>query len=99
MTTEVLGIDVGGSSVKGGLVDVARGAVRGTLISAPTPRPCTPASLMPVPKVSMMTVPVQSRPLPKRISAMPAASASFSISTGRPSACAASDSPLAPIQL
>ena len=48
MTHEVLGIDVGGSSVKGGLVDVARGAVRGTLISAPTPRPCTPASLMPV---------------------------------------------------
>ena len=48
MTAEVLGIDVGGSSVKAGLVDVQRGSVQGALISAPTPRPCTPASLMPV---------------------------------------------------
>jgi polyphosphate glucokinase len=48
MTTEVLGIDVGGSSVKAGQVDVQRGNVQGELISAPTPRPCTPASLMPV---------------------------------------------------
>jgi polyphosphate glucokinase len=48
MTGEVLGIDVGGSSVKAGLIDVQRGGVSGALISAPTPRPCTPASLMPV---------------------------------------------------
>jgi polyphosphate glucokinase len=48
MSGEVLGIDVGGSSVKAGLVDVQRGTVSGSLISAPTPRPCTPASLMPV---------------------------------------------------
>ena len=48
MTAEVLGIDVGGSSVKAGLVDVQQGRLRGSLISAPTPRPCTPASLMPV---------------------------------------------------
>jgi len=48
MTAEVLGIDVGGSSVKAGLVDVQRGTVQGALISAPTPRPCTPGSLMPV---------------------------------------------------
>jgi len=48
MTGEVLGIDVGGSSVKAGLVDVQRGTVSGALISVPTPRPCTPASLMPV---------------------------------------------------
>jgi polyphosphate glucokinase len=48
MTGEVLGIDVGGSSVKAGLVDVQQGSVSGGLISAPTPRPCTPASLMPV---------------------------------------------------
>ena len=48
MAGEVLGIDVGGSSVKAGLVDVQRGTVSGTLSSAPTPRPCTPASLMPV---------------------------------------------------
>jgi len=45
MAGEVLGIDVGGSSVKAGLVDVERGSVHGTLISAPTPRPCTPDSL------------------------------------------------------
>src|SRR5215472_9233193 len=48
MTTKVLGIDVGGSSVKAGLVDGERGTVEGALISAPTPRPCTPGSLMPV---------------------------------------------------
>jgi polyphosphate glucokinase len=48
MTAEVLGIDVGGSSVKAGAVDVQRGSVQGALISAPTPRPCTPGSLMPV---------------------------------------------------
>ena len=48
MTGEVLGIDVGGSSVKAGLVDVQRGTVQGALISAPTPRPCTPGSLMAV---------------------------------------------------
>ncbi|HEY6823506.1 MAG TPA: ROK family protein [Steroidobacteraceae bacterium] len=48
MAGEVLGIDVGGSSVKAGLVDVQHGSVRGSLISAPTPRPCTPASLIPV---------------------------------------------------
>ena len=34
MTTEVLGIDVGGSSVKAGLVDVEAGRLLGTLISA-----------------------------------------------------------------
>ena len=48
MTGPVLGIDVGGSSVKAGLVDIERGSVQGALISAPTPRPCSPASLMPV---------------------------------------------------
>ena len=48
MSGEVLGIDVGGSSVKAALVDVQRGIVPGALISAPTPRPCTPRSLTPV---------------------------------------------------
>ena len=48
MTGEVLGIDVGGSSVKAGLVDVQRGSVQGALLAAATPRPCTPGSLMPV---------------------------------------------------
>ena len=40
---------------------------------------------MPVPKVSMMAVPVTPRPAPQRISAMPAASASFRNTAGLPS--------------
>jgi polyphosphate glucokinase len=48
MTREVLGIDVGGSSVKAGIVDVEAGRVVGELISAPTPRPSTPSALMQV---------------------------------------------------
>ncbi len=43
-----LGIDVGGSSVKAGLVDVDSGALEGELISAPTPSPSSPEALMPV---------------------------------------------------
>jgi polyphosphate glucokinase len=46
MADQVLGIDVGGSSVKAALVDVRAGRVTGSLISAPTPRPATPAALM-----------------------------------------------------
>ena len=38
-TRLVLGIDVGGSSIKAGLVDVASGRVAGQLIAAPTPVP------------------------------------------------------------
>ncbi len=48
MTRQVLGIDVGGSSIKAGLVDVDAGRLTGGLISAPTPRPSTPAAMMPV---------------------------------------------------
>ena len=48
MTQVVLGIDVGGSSVKAGLVDLAAGRVAGELISAPTPRPSPPQALMQV---------------------------------------------------
>jgi polyphosphate glucokinase len=48
MTRQVLGIDVGGSSIKAGLVDVDAGCMTGGLISAPTPRPSTPQALMPV---------------------------------------------------
>jgi polyphosphate glucokinase len=44
----VLGVDVGGSAVKAGLVDVESGRVAGELISAPTPRPSTPPALMAV---------------------------------------------------
>jgi polyphosphate glucokinase len=46
--SKYLGFDVGGSSVKAGLVDVDGGQLIGELISAPTPQPATPAGLMQV---------------------------------------------------
>lgn len=48
MTREVLGIDVGGSSVKAALVDVASGRVRGEPLSVPTPQPSSPPRLLEV---------------------------------------------------
>lgn len=48
MTGVVLGLDVGGSSVKAGLVDVAAGELVGELLAAPTPHPATPAQVMEV---------------------------------------------------
>jgi polyphosphate glucokinase len=41
----ILGIDVGGSSVKAALVDVQAGRVSGAVVTVPTPRPSTPAVL------------------------------------------------------
>ena len=46
MAGAVLGIDVGGSSIKAGLVDVAGGHLESALLSAPTPQPSTPAAMM-----------------------------------------------------
>ena len=48
MTRMIQGFDVGGSSVKAGLVDVDGGRLVGELISAPTPQPATPAGVMEV---------------------------------------------------
>lgn len=48
MTRKIQGFDVGGSSVKAGLVDVEGGRLVGELISAPTPQPATPAGVMEV---------------------------------------------------
>ncbi|HEY3783697.1 MAG TPA: ROK family protein [Steroidobacteraceae bacterium] len=48
MGRALLGIDVGGSSVKAGAVDVEAGQLIGELISASTPQPSTPAALVPV---------------------------------------------------
>jgi polyphosphate glucokinase len=48
MTHRVLGIDVGGSSVKAGLVDVDSGRLFGELISGATPQPATPDGVMSV---------------------------------------------------
>lgn len=42
MSQNLLGIDVGGSSVKAGAVDVTTGKLLGEMISAPTPKPSTP---------------------------------------------------------
>lgn len=47
-TRLVLGIDVGGSSIKAGLVNVESGRVSGQLIAAPTPAPSTPPALIQV---------------------------------------------------
>ena len=45
---QLIGIDVGGSSIKAGLVDVDAGRLIGDLISAPTPQPSTPQSMLAV---------------------------------------------------
>jgi polyphosphate glucokinase len=45
MSQMLLGIDVGGSSVKAGVVDVTTGHLLGEMISAPTPKPSTPERL------------------------------------------------------
>jgi polyphosphate glucokinase len=43
---KVLGIDVGGSSIKGGLVDVTTGALVGEIAHVTTPKPSTPDAVM-----------------------------------------------------
>jgi len=48
MPRQFLGIDVGGSSIKAGLVDLDAGRLVGDLNSAPTPRPSTPAAMLSV---------------------------------------------------
>src|SRR5206468_3190317 len=48
MTRQFLGLDVGGSSIKAGLVDMDAGRLVGDLISAPTPQPASPANMLPV---------------------------------------------------
>jgi len=45
MSQNLLGIDVGGSSVKAGVVEVTTGQLLGEMISAPTPQPSTPDRL------------------------------------------------------
>lgn len=42
----VLGVDIGGSAVKAGLVDVGGGRMASELLSAPTPHPATPAGVL-----------------------------------------------------
>jgi polyphosphate glucokinase len=44
----VLGIDVGGSAIKAGAVDITSGQLSAPLASVPTPKPATPAALIAV---------------------------------------------------
>jgi polyphosphate glucokinase len=48
MTARILGIDVGGSSIKSALVDVETGKLLATPFSVPTPKPATPPQLLDV---------------------------------------------------
>ena len=48
MPDQLLGFDVGGSSVKGGRVDLASAALDGELLSARTPQPATPQAVLSV---------------------------------------------------
>ncbi len=57
MTRKIQGFDVGGSSVKAGLVDVQGGRLEGELISAPTPHPATPAGVLQVIRELSMRMP------------------------------------------
>ena len=47
MARTVLGVDVGGSSIKGGIVDVESGELVGELVSVATPQPATAQAIMP----------------------------------------------------
>jgi polyphosphate glucokinase len=42
----ILGIDVGGSSIKGGVVDVTTGRLVSEIVHVPTPKPSTPHEVM-----------------------------------------------------
>ena len=44
--TILLGLDVGGSSIKAGLVDTGRGSLTTPLLSVPTPAPSTPEAVL-----------------------------------------------------
>lgn len=48
MPRQLLGIDVGGSSIKAGLVDLDAGRLVGELNAAPTPQPSTPTAMLAV---------------------------------------------------
>lgn len=47
MARTMLGVDVGGSSIKGGVVDVTSGELLGELVSVATPQPATPQAMIP----------------------------------------------------
>ncbi len=45
---EILGIDIGGSYIKSGLVDVVHGGILAEPLQVPTPRPATPEAFLEV---------------------------------------------------
>lgn len=45
MTTHAIGVDIGGSGVKGALVDLTAGELAGDRVRIPTPRPSTPEAI------------------------------------------------------
>ena len=45
MTTHAIGVDIGGSAVKGALVDLTAGELAGDRVRIPTPRPSTPEAI------------------------------------------------------
>jgi polyphosphate glucokinase len=61
MAFEILGIDVGGSSIKAARVDVRAGRVSGQMHSVPTPRPSTPAALVAVLEDLARALPLEGR--------------------------------------
>ena len=63
MAKVMLGIDVGGSSVKAGAVDVANARLIGELISAPTPKASEPEHLMGVLKGLAARLPIADGPV------------------------------------
>jgi polyphosphate glucokinase len=61
LTAQILGFDVGGSSVKAGLADVDAGRLTGELISGVTPIPATPHAIMGVLQHLAALLPSQGR--------------------------------------
>ena len=45
MTSALIGIDIGGTGIKGGLVDLQQGALLSEPFRVPTPQPATPEAV------------------------------------------------------
>ncbi|MEC5179984.1 polyphosphate--glucose phosphotransferase [Arthrobacter sp. CG_A4] len=58
--TQLIGIDVGGTGIKGGIVDLKKGKLVGDRLRIPTPQPSTPASVAEV--VAQVVAELSARP-------------------------------------
>ena len=63
MARTVLGVDVGGSFIKGGIVDVGSGELAGELVSVATPQPATPQAMIPAIAQLAARLPATSGPI------------------------------------